>query len=94
MTIYTLSRIKQAMKSLVRDLLQLGSIVRRVRKKRGLSQSELGAKAGVRQTTISLMENGKVAKIETVLVVLAALDLELQIAPRSHARGENIEDLF
>jgi len=59
-----------------------------------MSQSELGAKAGVRQAMISLVENGRAAKLETVLVVLAALDLELQVAPRSHARGGNIEDLF
>lgn len=82
------------MQSIVRDPVQLGNIVRRARKKGGLSQGALGSMAGVRQATISLIESGKAAKLETILVVLAALDLEFQIAPRSHARSENMEDLF
>ncbi len=63
---------------------QIGSVIQRVRKKRALSQKELGEKAGLRQATISLIENGHAAaKIESLLAVLAALDLEFQIALRS-----------
>lgn len=52
--------------------------------RRALSQGALGAKAGLRQETISPIENGNsAAKIKTILVVLAPLDLELRIAPRS-----------
>ena len=44
----------------------------------------LGDKVGLRQETVSLIENGNPAtRLETLLAVLAALDLELQIAARS-----------
>lgn len=72
------------MSDLARDPRQIGNLIRRARKHRALSQGALGAKAGLRQETISLIENGNsAAKIETILAVLAALDLELRIAPRS-----------
>ena len=62
---------------------QLGNIIRTARKKRGMSQTVLGQKAGLRQETISLLENGHpAAKLETILSVLAALDLELRIGER------------
>jgi HTH-type transcriptional regulator/antitoxin HipB len=74
---------------LARDSKQIGNLIRRARKKRGLSQKELGARTGLRQETLSLIENGNpAAKIETLLKVLAALELEFQVASRSTgARG-------
>jgi|ERR1035437_7091354 HTH-type transcriptional regulator/antitoxin HipB len=73
-----------SMSDLARDPRQLGNLIRRARKSRALSQGALGAKAGLRQETISLMESGNsAAKLETILAVLAALDLELRVAPRS-----------
>lgn len=76
------------MAELARSPEQIGNAIRRARKKRGMSQSELGEKAGLRQETISLIENGNpAAKLETILAVLAALDLELQIHPRSSSRA-------
>src|SRR6266700_8134627 len=75
------------MNDLARDPKQIGNLIRRARKKRALSQKALGDKAGLRQETISLIENGNpAARIETLLTVLAVLDLEFQIAPRS--KGE------
>jgi HTH-type transcriptional regulator / antitoxin HipB len=72
------------MNDLARDPKQLGNIVRRARKKRGWTQTVLAANVARRQETISLLETGnKSATIETILAVLAALDLELQVAPRS-----------
>jgi HTH-type transcriptional regulator/antitoxin HipB len=72
------------MSDLARDPRQLGNLIRRARKRRALSQGALGAKAGFRQETISLIENGNpAAKVETILAVLTALDLELRVAPRS-----------
>jgi HTH-type transcriptional regulator/antitoxin HipB len=74
----------EAMNDLARDPKQIGNLIRRARKKRALSQKALGDKAGLRQETISLIENGNPsAKIETLLAVLAALELEFQIASRS-----------
>ena len=67
-----------------RDPKQIGNSIRRIRKKRAMSQKELGEKTGLRQETISLIENGNPAtKIETLLSILSALDLEFQIASRS-----------
>ena len=72
------------MNELARDPKQLGNIIRRTRKRYGMSQGALAAKSGLRQETISLFENGNsAAKIETILAVLSALDLELRVGPRS-----------
>lgn len=82
------------MTDLARTPPQIGNIIRRARKKRGLSQTELGEKAGLRQALISFIENGSPAtRLETLLTVLAALDLELRIAPRSRTEA-GIEDIF
>ncbi|MEI6561624.1 MAG: helix-turn-helix domain-containing protein [Verrucomicrobiota bacterium] len=83
------------MTGLARDPKQIGTLIRRARKKHGFSQKELGEKAGLRQETISLIETGNpAAKIETLLSILAALDLEFQITPRSKGTGWNIENTF
>jgi len=75
------------MNDLARDPKQIGNLIRRARKRQALSQRALGEKAGLRQETISLIENGNpAARIETLLAVLAVLDLEFQIGPRS--KGE------
>ncbi len=72
------------MSDLARDPKQIGNIIHRARRKQGLSQAELGRKTGLRQETISLIENGNPsAKIQTLLTVLAALGLEFQIAART-----------
>lgn len=79
------------MSELARSPEQLGNTIRRARKKRGMSQSELGEKAGLRQETISLIENGNpAAKFETILAVLSALGLEFQINER--AKQSMVED--
>lgn len=83
------------MNDLARTPRQIGNLVRRTRKKRGWSQSMLGSATGLRQETISLIENGNSAtKLETILAVLAALDLEFRIGRRSKGQSSDIEDLF
>jgi len=78
---------------LARSPKQLGNVIRRHRKRLGLNQSELGERAGLRQETISLIETGNPAvRLDTLLAVLAALNLEFQIAARSQKR--DIEDLI
>jgi len=72
------------MPELARDPKQIGIAIRRARKKLMLSQQALGEKTGLRQTTISSIENGNPAtRVDTLLTVLAALDLEFQITPRA-----------
>lgn len=79
------------MKTLARDARQLGNLIRSARKQKAMSQKMLGDRAGLRQETISLLESGNsAAKVETVLSVLAALNLELQVVPRS--RGSYLPD--
>jgi HTH-type transcriptional regulator/antitoxin HipB len=79
------------MNSLARDPKQIGNAIRRARKAQKLAQKDLGAKAGLRQETISLIENGNPsARIETLLTVLAVLDLEFQITSRSKS-GRDVE---
>ena len=77
-----------------RDPKQIGNLIRRARKRLAWSQKTLGDKTGLRQETISLLENGNpAAKIETILAVISVLDLELQIAPRSKG-GLDVEGCF
>jgi HTH-type transcriptional regulator / antitoxin HipB len=74
------------MVELARNPKQIGNLIRRARKRRAMSQKALGHQTGLRQETISLVENGNAAvKIETLLTLLSALDLEFRIAPRSEA---------
>jgi HTH-type transcriptional regulator/antitoxin HipB len=84
LTEYRIQHIIGRMSDLARNPKQIGNLIRRARKRQGLSQGALGAKAGLRQETVSLLETGnETAKLETILKVLSALDLEFRIAPRS-----------
>jgi len=77
----------------VRTPRQLGAFIRRVRRQRGLTQAALGRITGLRQETVSLVEAGNpAAKLETILAVLAALDLEFRVAHRS--KGADISEIF
>lgn len=83
------------MSDLARTPTQIGNSVRRARKALGWSQTELGNRAGLRQETISLIETGNpAARIDTILAVIAALDLEFRLAPRSKGTASSIEDAF
>ncbi len=74
---------------------QLGSILRRARRKAGMTQSMLGQKTGLRQATISHIESGDVdPSLKTIMNILAALDLELVIRARSKGSHRDIEDIF
>ncbi len=69
--------------ALARDPRQIGTALRRARRARHLTQSQLAASAGVTQATISLLEAGaEGAKLKTLTDVMAALGLELLIQPR------------
>ena len=83
------------MSDLARTPRQIGTIIQRARKKRGWTQMRLAELAGLRQATISMIESGdKPAKLESILAVLAALDMEFRIAERSKSHGHDIENLF
>ncbi|AUB79475.1 transcriptional regulator [Spiribacter roseus] len=65
------------------------------RKQRGWTQAFVAERAGLRQETISIIENGaKPSRLSSILAVLAALDLEFRVAERSKWQPQDIEALF
>lgn len=80
---------------LVRSPRQLGSAVRRFRRGRKLTQAQLANRAGLRQGTVSQVENGlETVKLTTVMDLMRALDLEVVLQPRTKASHKEIEALF
>lgn len=68
----------------VRSSKELGETVRVARKNLNMSQTDLAQKASLRQALISDLENGVTsAKLDTILKVMAALDLDLAIIERT-----------
>lgn len=83
------------MNNLARTQKQIGTIIQRARKKRNWTQTDLAKRSGLRQGTISLIETGdKPAKLDSILAVMAALDLEFTIGSRSKGTASDIEELF
>ena len=83
------------MEIIARTPQQAGAALRRLRRQRGMTQTDLGAKTHVRQATISKLEAGEPnTQLRILMAALAALDLELVIRPRSTASNDDIEDLF
>jgi HTH-type transcriptional regulator/antitoxin HipB len=67
----------------IRNNKDLGEAMRLARKNKALRQVDIAQKASVRQALISELENGATtAKLDTVIKVLAALDMDLSIVPR------------
>ena len=83
------------MDQITRTSAQLGAALRRRRKQAGLSQEVLAEKVKLRQATISRLESGDAGtKLGTLLDVLAALDLEIVVRPRSKGRPDDMQDIF
>ena len=77
-----------------RDLKALGSLLRRHREQRGLSQQELASMSGVDAKQISRIETAAhEAKVTTLLRVTAALGLDLAVAGRA-GPSSRVEDIF
>ncbi len=76
----------------IRNNKEFGEAVRVARLKQKLRQVDLARKASVRQALISELENGAVsAKLDTVIKVLAALDMDLSVVPRRKATFDPTE---
>lgn len=77
--------------------MNIGDRVREARKEKGLSQGQLATRIGIRQPTLSDLENGEsastshIAKIASVLEV-SALWLETGRGPKNHVAAVNDED--
>lgn len=83
------------MELIARNTKQIGDILARFRKNKKSTQTDIGKQTGLRQATISELENGgKGTKLQTLIEVLTALDLEIVIRPRSKSSLSDFEDLF
>ena len=83
------------MDQIARTTKDIGHVLRNARKAQGLTQAELATRAGIWQRTVSNVEtSASGAKIDTIFDLLAALDLELHIVPRSKMKPGDLEDIF
>lgn len=83
------------MKQFARSPKDIGQAIRQARKDKNLTQKDLAVKSGVWQETISKVETGAAStKVETLFALLAALDLELSVLPRSRGSQADLEDIF
>ena len=84
-----------SMDQIARTTKDLGNALRQARKAQNLTQADLAARAGIWQRTVSNIEtSASGAKVETIFDLLAALDLELHIVPRSKMSPGDLEDIF
>ncbi len=82
------------MEVIVRDGKQMAAALRRFRRASRMTQAQVAASAGVRQATISEVETvSPEANTATLYRILAALDLEIVIRPRTKG-VEHFEDIF
>lgn len=90
-----LNRLETHMDQIARTPKQIGDILRRYRRNHGLSQTDLSKGTGHRQATVSEIEGGAPGtRLRTLFDLMAALDLEIVIRPRSKGSAKDIEDLF
>ena len=83
------------MHQIARSPQQLGAIIRRTRRKRGWTQSQLADLAGLRQELISKIETGhESTKLSTIHALFAALSLDLVVEERNTGRTLDIGDIF
>ena len=83
------------MDQIARTPKDIGNALRRARKAKNLTQAELSSRSGIWQRTISTIEtSASGAKLDTIFDLLAALDLEIHIVPRSKMKPGELEDIF
>ena len=82
------------MEQIARTSSQIGVAVRRRRRILNLRQADVGSRTGLRQATVSALENGEPGtQLRTLINVMAALGLEMVIRERSKA-DVDLEDLY
>lgn len=83
------------MKLIARSPKQIGACLRWQRRELGLNQAEVGSKTKFQQATISRAEAGDEGiRLSTLCDILAALNLELVVRPRTKGSEKLFEDLF
>ncbi|MBB3873275.1 helix-turn-helix domain-containing protein [Brevundimonas mediterranea] len=74
---------------------QVGAALQAARKAKGINQTTLAHLSGLRQEMVSKVETGQTGvKLATLFDLLAALDLELVIRPRSKSSAADMDDIF
>jgi HTH-type transcriptional regulator / antitoxin HipB len=83
------------MNQIARTPKQIGSALRRRRRRLDLNQTKLGEQTKLRQATISAVEAGEPRmQLRTLCAIMAALDLEFVIRPRTKGAADEIEEVF
>ena len=83
------------MSSVARSAKQLGGLIQQCRKARDWTQTDLAQRAGLRQEMVSKIEAGQPgSRVASIFVLLAALDLEMTLTPRTKSSPTDIEDIF
>lgn len=81
--------------AITRSPQQLGHVIQGFRKARNLTQIELARLSDQRQEMISKIETGQGGvALSTIYEVLAALGLEMTIAPRTRSSASDIASIF
>ncbi|MGM9770904.1 MAG: DUF3791 domain-containing protein [Candidatus Cryptobacteroides sp.] len=70
-----------------------GSIIRKYRRMRGLTQEELGKQLKVRKSRISKIENNENLDTDTLINILKHLDVEVQLMVNSKTHSE-MEEMY
>jgi len=82
------------MTQLIRTPKQLGTFIRNARAHSGLTQQALADLVGTGQKTVSRIENGHDGtRVDTLFAIIAALDMDVQLGPRSKG-GKDIGEIF
>lgn len=66
----------------------LGKTLRGYRKELGLTQSDAGKKFNIPQKTISRIESGMSANLDTLFKYMSALGLEMHMEPRVKPKND------
>jgi HTH-type transcriptional regulator/antitoxin HipB len=83
------------MEQITRTPKQLATLLRRRRREIGLSQEALASRIHLRQATVSATETSAAdTRLGTLFEMLAALELELVVRPRTKGSPRELEELF
>ena len=83
------------MAQIARTPAQMGSLIQRARRRKGLTQTELAHLSGLRQEHVSRIEVGHDGtKLASLYALFAALDLDLLVDIRARDPSPGIDDIF
>lgn len=74
--------MRSTMNEPIRSPRMAGHVIRKTRKDKGWSQTDLADRMNVRQGTVSKLETGKSVRIETLFDAIAVLGLDLTAQSR------------